>query len=438
MRESDINAFYADPEKLESDKYLVLKYYLETVINPREAIAQLCQEMSTAQWSRVGVDEDFRPKYGAKIVDLEILDKPTKPSIPFLANLLKKEFNRIYAVNAVIYYPYENFGKKIPNLLTAVCGEGVFHAPNICAIRLMDIDFPSSFLADFQGPQFGVQGIRDILKVYDRPIFLGVIKPNVGLPPEPFSEIAYEAWLGGLDIAKDDEQLSDVNWSSVRERSYRLGVLRKRAESETGEKKIYLTNITDEVDRLIELHDIAVTNGANAVMVNGMTTGFSAIRMLRKHARVPIFSHLDFMAPFIQLPYFGVRDLVFTKIQRMAGYDALIYPGFDTRMKATKEDVIANANACLEPMGNLKPILPIPAGSQWAGSLKPIFEMLNTIDFGIVPGRAVFNHPMGPKGGAKSLHQGWEALVRGLPLDDYAKTHEELKVALDSNQHKSS
>ena len=104
MRESDINAFYADPEKLESDKYLVLKYYLETVINPREAIAQLCQEMSTAQWSRVGVDEDFRPKYGAKIVDLEILDKPTKPSIPFLANLLKKEFNRIYAVNAVIYY----------------------------------------------------------------------------------------------------------------------------------------------------------------------------------------------------------------------------------------------------------------------------------------------------------------------------------------------
>jgi ribulose-bisphosphate carboxylase large chain len=62
---------------------------------------------------------------------------------------------------------------------------------------------------------------------------LGVIKPNVGLPPEPFAQIGFEAWLGGLDVAKDDEQLGDVSWSSVEERLRRLGALRKRAEEMT-------------------------------------------------------------------------------------------------------------------------------------------------------------------------------------------------------------
>ena len=365
--------------------------------------------------------EDYRPEFGAKVVELKLLDEPTQPSSPFLASLIGKPYNRIYAANATICYPYGNFGTKIPDLLTAVCGEGVFHAPDICAIRLLDIDFPDSYLADFQGPQFGVQGLRDMLGVYDRPLLLGVIKPNVGLPPEPFSEIGYEAWLGGLDIAKDDEQLGDVSWSTVRERSQRLGALRKQAEVKTGEKKIYLTNITDEVDKLLELHDIAVANGANAVMVNGMTTGFSAVRMLRKHAKVPIFSHLDFMAAYIQLPWFGVKDQVFTKIQRMAGYDGLIYPGFDTRMKASKEDVLANADACLKPMGSLKPMLPIPAPVNGRDRLKELYEMLGTIDFGIVPGRAVFGHPQGPRGGAASLRQGWEAVSRGMSLKNMPK-----------------
>ena len=221
--------------------------------------------------------------------------------------------------------------------------------------------------------------------MHDRPLLFGVIKPNVGLPPEPFAELGYQAWLGGLDIAKDDEQLGDVDWSSVEERSRLLGALCKKAEAETGENKIYLANITDEVDQLIASHDIAVKNGAKAVMINGMTTGFSAVRMLRKHAQVPLVSHFDFMAPFIQLPWFGVRDMVFTKLQRMAGYDVLIYPGLDSRLKTTEEEVIANAEACLCEMGGLKKTLPVPAGSQWAGSLGSLYKLLGTAISGSYP-----------------------------------------------------
>jgi ribulose-bisphosphate carboxylase large chain len=188
------------------------------------------------------------------------------------------------------------------------------------------------------------------------------------------------------------------------------------------------------VDRLITLHDLAVENGANAVMINGMTTGFSAVRMLRKHAQVPLVSHFDFMAPYIQLPWFGVRDLVFTKLQRMAGYDALIYPGLDSRVKTTQEDVLANAKACLAEMGGMKKTLPVPAGSQWAGSLSELYALLGTPDFGIVPGRAVFGHPMGPAGGAQSLIQGWEAVAKGVSLSEYAETHPALALAIEMHR----
>ena len=431
MNPEDVKAFHAKRETLDKEKYLVLKYYLETLVEPREGSAHLCQEMSTAQWHRVGVDEDYRPEFAAKVVDIEVISDHAQPSSKYLADLMGKKYDKVYAFNATIYYPYGNFGKKIPNLLTAVCGEGVFHAPDVCAVRLLDIEFPDSFLADFQGPQFGVQGLCDMLGVYDRPLLFGVIKPNVGLSPEPFSEIGFQAWLGGLDVAKDDEQLGDVAWSSVDERSRRLGKLRTEAEKITGEKKIYLNNITDEVDNLLHLHDVAVANGANAVMINGMTTGFSAVRMLRKHAKVPLVSHFDFMGPYIQLPWFGVKDKVFTKLQRMVGYDVLIYPGVDSRLKASHEDVMDNAKACLDKLGDLKPMLPVPAGSQWAGSLEELYKLLGTIDFGIVPGRAVFGHPMGPKGGAASLRQGWDAVKRGVSLAEYARDHQELKLAIE-------
>ena len=80
MKKTDVDAFYADQGSLDRQKYIILKYYLETLIEPREAAAHLCQEMSTAQWSRVGVDEDFRPEFGAKVVELTVLDDQARPS----------------------------------------------------------------------------------------------------------------------------------------------------------------------------------------------------------------------------------------------------------------------------------------------------------------------------------------------------------------------
>ena len=418
--------FFAHRSELDMEDYLVFEYRFESYIEPEEAAAHLCQEQSTAQWKRVGRDEDFRPRFGAKVIELKVIEQCQQSSCPEMSD----ERGPLYSCTVKIAHPHANFGPKIPNILTAACGEGAFYCPGIAVIRLVDITFPDPFLACFEGPQFGVRGLREMLEVYDRPLFFGVVKPNIGLTPESFTELAYESWIGGLDIAKDDEMLGDVEWSPMSRRSLLMGRALKEAEACTKERKIYLANITDEVDRLVELHDLCVRNGANAVMLNTMTVGLSAARMLRRHSEVPIVAHFDMIAPFTRVPYYGIDSSLIVKLQRMAGFDAIIFPGLGTRMRTSDQEVMANVSECLNPLGNLKPCLPVPAGSQWAATTLDIHKTLNTIDFGIVPGRGVFEHPMGPRGGAASLRQAWEAFKKGKTLEEYSHTHEELKAAI--------
>lgn len=428
MKQEDRKGFIADKSALRMEDYLIFEYGFESFVDPEEAAAHLCQEQSTAQWKRVGVDEDLRLQFGAKVIDLNVIDQCAKSKYPEMGD----ENGPVYSCRVKIAHPHANFGPKLPNILTAACGEGTFYCPGISAIKLMDITFPDSFLDHFEGPKFGVRGIRDLLEVYDRPLFFGVVKPNIGLTPESFAELAYESWLGGLDIAKDDEMLGDVDWSPLSRRSFLVGKARKKAEERTKEKKMYLANITDEADRLIELHDMCVKNGANALMVNAMTVGLSPIRMLRRHTEVPLVAHFDMIAPFTRVPYYGIDSNVIIKLQRMVGFDSIIFPGLGARMRTSDQEVLENVDQCLRPLGKLKPCLPVPAGSQWAGTTLDIHKALKTIDFGIVPGRGVFEHPMGPKGGAASLRQGWEAFQKGLTIAEHGKSCKELKAAIEA------
>ncbi|MBK5965945.1 ribulose 1,5-bisphosphate carboxylase [Thiocystis minor] len=432
MQDSDCSGFFADADALDQDAYLHLDYYLECSGDPRVAVAHFCAEQSTAQWRRVGCSEDLRPRFAARVIDLTLLES----GLPeFRYGIGGARAGGVQSCRVTIAHPHGNFGPRLPNLLSAVCGEGTFFSLGAPVVKLLDIRFPDAYLAAFEGPRFGVEGLRDLLQVYDRPIFFGVIKPNIGLPPESFSELGYEGWLGGLDIAKDDEMLADTPWCPLDQRSALLGAARRRAEQETGCRKMYLANITDEVDRLCDLHDLAVANGANALLVNAMPVGLSAVRMLRRHARVPLIAHFPFIAPFSRLAHFGVHSRVFAKLQRLAGFDAIIMPGFGERMHTSDEEVRVNVDACLAPMGAIKRSLPVPGGSDWAGTLGKVFEKVGTIDFGFVPGRGVFGHPMGPRGGAASIRQAWEAIVAGVSLQEQAVRHEELRAAIETFGH---
>jgi ribulose-bisphosphate carboxylase large chain len=425
MTNDDIAGFFARRADLKPDDYIELDFDFECAGDPVEAAAHLCSEQSTAQWRRVGVDEDFRPRFAAKVLELHA-DKIAGFSMPVPNGLS----GPVHAVRATIAHPHGNFGPRLPNLLSAVCGEGVFFSPGIPLIRLQDIRFPDAYLGGFEGPRFGIAGIRERLEAFGRPIFFGVIKPNIGLPPEAFADLGYQSWLGGLDIAKDDEMLADMPWCPLAERAALLGEAARRAGQETGVPKVYLANITDEVDRLTGLHDIAVANGAGMLLVNAMPVGLSGVRMLRKHATVPLIAHFPFIAAFSRLAAYGIHSRVMTRLQRLAGFDAVIMPGFGPRMMTPEQEVLDCVRACLEPMGPVKPVLPVPGGSDSAATLEGVYRRIGSVDFGFVPGRGVFGHPMGPRAGAASIRQAWDAISQEIPVVEHATNNPELAAAL--------
>lgn len=415
MQTQDIPEFFAKTDSLNLDDYVLFDYLFETDADPKLVAAQMCSEQSTAQWKRVELDEDLRGKFGAKVLSLEIISE-NKHSPRFQCKLR-------------IAHPHINFGPRIPNILSALAGEGAFYCPGIRTVRIVDIHFPKSFLKNFQGPQFGLKGLREILQIENRPFFLGVVKPNIGLNPKDFSQLAFESWMGGLDIAKDDEMLADTNYSPLSERARLCSIEKQKVEKTTNTPKMFLANITDEVDVLPTLYK-SVSDLGSAIMINGFFTGMSSLRAIRKISTVPLFGHFTGQALFDRIPHFGIDSVVFVKLQRLAGCDGIIMPGFGERMFMKDDAVLKNIKACLTPMGDIKPSLPIPGGSDWAGTLAPTFNKIGHSDFGFICGRGVFGHPQGPRAGAMSLHQAWEAIVKGITLEEQGNRNKELGAAI--------
>ena len=122
MNPADKSGFFADRARLDMARYLVFDYRFETAIAPEEAAAHLCQEQSTAQWKRVGVQEDLRERFGAKVIDLQIERRQEAPSFPSAA----LAEGAVDVCRVKIAHPHGNFGPKLPNILTAACGEGAF------------------------------------------------------------------------------------------------------------------------------------------------------------------------------------------------------------------------------------------------------------------------------------------------------------------------
>ena len=145
-------------------------------------------------------------------------------------------------------------------------------------------------------------------------------------------------------------------------------------------------------------------------MINAIMTGLSALRVLRRRAKVPVMSHFTGTACFSRIPDFGISSLVTTKIQRLAGADIIGLAGFGERMRCTDTEVLENIDACLKPWGPIRAALPVPGGSETAKTLPEVFGKIGHSDFGFICGRGVFGHPQGPEAGARGLINAWASI----------------------------
>ncbi|MFX0096819.1 MAG: RuBisCO large subunit C-terminal-like domain-containing protein [Candidatus Hodarchaeota archaeon] len=410
--------FYAQPDEIDPDENLIAVYYVETDFpSTVKAGEQIAIEESIGTWTEVTTStERIKKNLPAKVFKY---DKGG-------TGIVKIAF-------PTALFDLETGG--IPNILSMIAGN-LFGLGSLRNVRLLNVDFPKSFVKAFSGPKFGIQGIRKIAETErsGRPHLGTIVKPKVGLTPKEMAKVAYEASLGGVDLVKDDETLASQRFCPFEERLTKVMEKLDEVKEETGRRPLYALNITSKADRMFEMADQAVEQGANCIMVDVILTGFSALRVLAEDPsiKVPIHVHRTMHGAFTRNPKHGISMKVVAKLVRLAGGDQL-HTGTAAGKMGLKEELeeLKEVNSfLLSDWHGLKGTFPVASGG-----IHPRLVPENVVALGkdvvINAGGGIHGHPKGTRFGAKAMKQAIEATTRNISLEEYSKDHEELRMALE-------
>jgi len=341
---------------------------------------------------------------------------------------------RVYEIKGhrvSVAYPIELFEPgNLPNLLSSVAGN-IFGMSAISKLRLLDIKLPEELLRSYPGPRYGIEGVRNLLKIRDRPLLGTIIKPKLGLKTRDHARVAYMAWRGGCDIVKDDENLADQRFNPFEDRVVETLEMRDRAEEETGERKAYLVNITAETREMLRRAEYVEDHGGRYVMIDILTTGFAALQTLRKASfKLALHGHRAGHAAFTRPERHGVSMRIIAKLARLAGIDQLHVGTAVGKMAEPRERVLENIEALKMPMTGIKAAMPVASGGLHPALVPELLKIFG-VDVIIQAGGGVHGHPDGTEAGAKAMRQAIEAAMKGISLREYAGEHSELKMALE-------
>lgn len=411
------NLTYAFPEVAFGDDYVIATYQAKVKTSNIEKLAMaIADEQTTGTWIKVGADSmEKTRRFGSRLVALY--------EVPDIGCDYQSDEPPMYIIQ--IAYPMANFSTSMSALMTILFG-------NISAsgmIRLIDVAFPKKFIAQFQGPKFGVQGMRDVLGVPERPLLNAMIKPNIGWTPDEGADLFYKACKGGVDVIKDDElMLADSAFCPLVERVTKFMAAEKRVFEETGEHSLYAVSVSDETAKVRDNAYRVLEAGGNCLMVNVYTTGFDTLKMLADdpNINVPILAHVNFAGTMAAPTYTGISaPLLVGKITRLAGGDFQINGHPFGKFPVSYKMFYRSFKFFTQPWWNIKPMMYACSGGTTQLAVEKIIKAVGT-DVMLAAGGGVHGHPDGSEAGAKSMRQAIDAAMAGIPVVEYAKTHAEL------------
>ncbi len=348
-----------------------------------------------------------------------------------------------------VAYPWEHFDQKnVLQFFAGVLGN-LFGLKELEECYVLDIKFPERYQKQFPGPGSGMEGIRKYVgtKKSRRPHVGTIVKPKVGLTPREFADVAYNAWVGGLDLVKDDENLVDQKFCPWKKRFDLVSKTLDKAEHKTGEKKLYATNITDsDIDRMLERLDYVKDSGMKMIMLDVYILGVPALmRMLEEARKAKLFVHAH-RAGYAahHRGSYGVNFAIYERFWRMLGVDQL-HIGTGVGKMEGGALMIRNFHQIAQEYEIPERFYLGSLGQTWIKKIKPLFSVasggmdpgrvdaavaLHGTDVIIQAGGGVHGHPKGTLYGARALRQAADAVVEGIPAPEYAKTHKELAQAL--------
>ncbi len=360
-----------------------------------------------------------------------------------------------------IAYPLDLFDRNvmdgrmmIVSFLTLAIGNNQGMG-DIAHAKMIDIYFPSRAIQLFDGPS---KDISDLWRILGRPIKDGgyiagtIIKPKLGLRPEPFAEAAHQFWLGG-DFIKNDEPQGNQVFAPMKKTMPLVADAMRRAMDKTGQAKLFSANITadDHYEMCARADFVLETFGPDAdkvaFLVDGFVGGPGMVTTARRQYPSQYLHYHRAGHGMITSPsaHRGYTALVLAKLSRLQGASGIHVGtmGYG-KMEGENDDrniaYMIERDECQGPVYyqkwyGMKPTTPIISGGMNALRLPGFFENLGHANVINTAGGGSYGHVDSPAAGALSLRQAYECWKAKADPIEWAKEHKEFARAFESFPH---
>ncbi len=438
----DQSSRYSDLSLKEDDliaggKHILCTYRMKPVagLGYLEAAAHFAAESSTGTNVEVSTTDDFTKGVDALVYHIDEANEDMR-----------------------IAYPLELIDRNVTDgrmmlvsFLTLAIGNNQGMG-DIAYGQMIDFFVPPRAIQLFDGP---AKDISDLWRILGRPVENGgyiagtIIKPKLGLRPEPFAAAAYQFWLGGDFIKNDEPQGNQVFCPTKKVMPLIVDSLR-RAQDETGEAKLFSANITadDHFEMCARADYILETFGEDAdkvaFLVDGFVGGPGMVTTARRQYPNQYLHYHRAGHGMITSPSSnrGYTAFVLAKMSRLQGASGIHVGtmGYGKMEGAADDRVIAymiERDECQGPIYNqkwygMKPTTPIISGGMNALRLPGFFENLGHGNVINTAGGGSYGHIDSPAAGATSLRQAYECWKEGADPIEFAREHQEFARAFES------
>ena len=403
-----------------------------------ETAAHVAAESSTGTNVEVSTTDDFTRGVDALVYEIDEANELVKIAYPFAL------FDRNMTDGKTM----------IASFLTLTIGNNQGMG-DVEYLKMLDFYIPEDKLYLYDGP---TMNIVDLWRILGRDTENGgyiagtIIKPKLGLRPEPFAEAAYQFWLGG-DFIKNDEPQGNQTFAPLNKVMPLLADAMKRAQDETGQAKLFSANITadDPAEMSRRADYILETFGENAphiaFLVDGYVAGPTAVTHARRQypSQFLHFHRAGHGAVTSPSSNRGYTAFVHIKMTRLLGASGMHVGtmGYGKMEGDADDKLIAYMIEQDEAQGpffkqgwrGMKATTPIISGGMNALRLPGFFENLGHGNVINTAGGGAYGHIDSPAAGAISLRQAYECWKEGADPIEYAKEHKEFARAFESFPH---
>ncbi len=273
-------------------------------------------------------------------------------------------------------------------------------------VRLLSFSMTDGLLSSWQGPRFGLERIRQLLAMGNRPLLCGVLKP-LGRSARELAELAAQLVEGEMDLIKDDQSLLDQSWSPFEERVSRCAEAIGDRSRRRGRPCLYFAHVSGAYETMRKRAARAKALGATGLLIAPGLTGFDAMRSLGsdESLNLPILSHPALLGASVGSERGGVAPgVLYGLLPRLAGADLTIYPAFGAGYSISQQDCLSIAQRCRKSWGALHPTMPAVGGRIGPERLSELRSVLGS-DVAFIVGSRIQKDPEGIPAALRAFHR---------------------------------